>query len=203
MNFEQGALISGVVVDLTSDWVTVHVGLKSESLIPRTEFLADEADGELSIGDEVKVSLEAVEDGHGSTRVSRIRAMHDESWKNLEEALETGALIKGYISGKVRGGMTVDVAGVRAFLPGSLVDSRPLDSFDHLEKTFQDFKVIKLDKEKSNVVLSRKAVQEDLNSEEREKIFATIQEGSLISGTVKNLTDYGAFVDLGLSLIHI
>ena len=167
LNFEQGALISGVIVDLTSDWVAV--GLKSESLIPRTEFLADEADGELSIGDEVKVTLEAVEDGHGSTRVSRIRAMHDESWKNLEEALETGALIKGYISGKVRGGMTVDVAGVRAFLPGSLVDSRPLDSFDHLEKTFQDFKVIKLDKEKSNVVLSRKAVQEDLNSEERER----------------------------------
>ena len=205
LNFEQGALISGVIVDLTSDWVTVHVGLKSESLIPRTEFLADEADGELSIGDEVKVSLEAVEDGHGSTRVSRIRAMHDESWKNLEEALETGSLIKGYISGKVRGGMTVDVAGVRAFLPGSLVDSRPLDSFDHLEKTFQDFKVIKLDKEKSNVVLSRKAVQEDLNSEEREKIFATIQEGSLITGTVKNLTDYGAFVDLGGvdGLLHI
>ena len=205
LNFEQGALISGVIVDLTSDWVTVHVGLKSESLIPRTEFLADEADGELSIGDEVKVSLEAVEDGHGSTRVSRIRAMHDESWKNLEEALETGALIKGYITGKVRGGMTVEVAGVRAFLPGSLVDSRPLDSFDHLEKTFQDFKVIKLDKEKSNVVLSRKAVQEDLNSEEREKIFATIQEGSLISGTVKNLTDYGAFVDLGGvdGLLHI
>ena len=205
LNFEQGALISGVIVDLTPDWVTVHVGLKSESLIPRTEFLADEADGELALGDEVKVSLEAVEDGHGSTRVSRIRAMHDESWKNLEEALETGSIIKGYISGKVRGGMTVDVAGVRAFLPGSLVDSRPLESFDHLEKSFQDFKVIKLDKEKSNVVLSRKAVQEDLNSEEREKIFATIQEGSLISGTVKNLTDYGAFVDLGGvdGLLHI
>ena len=205
LNFEQGALISGVIVDLTPDWVTVHVGLKSESLIPRTEFLADEVDGELALGDEVKVSLEAVEDGHGSTRVSRIRAMHDESWKNLEEALETGSIIKGYISGKVRGGMTVDVAGVRAFLPGSLVDSRPLESFDHLEKSFQDFKVIKLDKEKSNVVLSRKAVQEDLNSEEREKIFATIQEGSLISGTVKNLTDYGAFVDLGGvdGLLHI
>ena len=205
LNFEQGALISGVIVDLTPDWVTVHVGLKSESLIPRTEFLADEVDGELELGDEVKVSLEAVEDGHGSTRVSRIRAMHDESWKNLEEALETGSIIKGYISGKVRGGMTVDVAGVRAFLPGSLVDARPLESFDHLEKSFQDFKVIKLDKEKSNVVLSRKAVQEDLNSEEREKIFATIQEGSLISGTVKNLTDYGAFVDLGGvdGLLHI
>jgi small subunit ribosomal protein S1 len=205
LNFEQGALISGVIVDLTPDWVTVHVGLKSESLIPRTEFLADEVDGELALGDEVKVSLEAVEDGHGSTRVSRIRAMHDESWKNLEEALETGSIIKGYISGKVRGGMTVDVAGVRAFLPGSLVDSRPLESFDHLEKSFQDFKVIKLDKEKSNVVLSRKAVQEDLNSEEREKIFATIQEGSLVSGTVKNLTDYGAFVDLGGvdGLLHI
>ena len=205
LNFEQGALISGVIVDLTPDWVTVHVGLKSESLIPRTEFLADEVDGELALGDEVKVSLEAVEDGHGSTRVSRIRAMHDESWKNLEEALETGSIIKGYISGKVRGGMTVDVAGVRAFLPGSLVDARPLESFDHLEKSFQDFKVIKLDKEKSNVVLSRKAVQEDLNSEEREKIFATIQEGSLISGTVKNLTDYGAFIDLGGvdGLLHI
>ena len=205
LDFEQGSLISGVIVDLSSDWVTVHVGLKSESLIPRSEFLADEVDGELQLGDEVKVTLEAIEDGHGETRVSRIRAMHDESWKNLEESLKTGSIIKGYISGKVRGGMTVDVAGVRAFLPGSLVDSRPLESFDHLEKTFQEFKVIKLDKEKSNVVLSRKAVQEDLNSEEREKIFATIQEGSLIKGTIKNLTDYGAFVDLGGvdGLLHI
>ena len=205
LNFEVGSLISGVVVDLTDDWVVVHVGLKSEPIIARNEFLADEADKKLEIGDEVKVTLEAIEDGHGSTRVSRLRAMHDESWSKLEESLNSGTIIKGYITGKVRGGMTVEVGGVRAFLPGSLVDTRPLENFDHLEKSFQEFKVIKLDKEKSNVVLSRKAVQEDINSEEREKIFATIQEGSQISGVIKNLTDYGAFVDLGGidGLLHI
>ena len=205
LNFKIGSLISGVIVDLTDDWVVVHVGLKSEPIIARNEFLADEADKKLEIGDEVKVTLEAIEDGHGSTRVSRLRAMYDESWSKLEESLNAGTIIKGYITGKVRGGMTVEVGGVRAFLPGSLVDTRPLESFDHLEKTFQEFKVIKLDKEKSNVVLSRKAVQEDINSEEREKIFATIQEGSQISGVIKNLTDYGAFVDLGGidGLLHI
>ena len=205
LNFKVGSLISGVIVDLTDDWVVVHVGLKSEPIIARNEFLADEADKKLEIGDEVKVTLEAIEDGHGSTRVSRLRAMYDESWSKLEESLNAGTIIKGYITGKVRGGMTVEVGGVRAFLPGSLVDTRPLESFDHLEKSFQEFKVIKLDKEKSNVVLSRKAVQEDINSEEREKIFATIQEGSQISGVIKNLTDYGAFVDLGGidGLLHI
>ena len=205
LNFKVGSLISGVIVDLTDDWVVVHVGLKSEPIIARNEFLADEADKKLEIGDEVKVTLEAIEDGHGSTRVSRLRAMHDESWSKLEESLNSGTIIKGYITGKVRGGMTVEVGGVRAFLPGSLVDTRPLENFDHLEKSFQEFKVIKLDREKSNVVLSRKAVQEDINSEEREKIFATIQEGSQISGVIKNLTDYGAFVDLGGidGLLHI
>jgi len=205
LDFQIGTIITGVIVDLKPDWVTVHVGLKSEPVLARSEFLADESDKELEIGDEVKVTLEAVEDGYGETRVSRLRAMHDESWLNLEESLKTGSIVKGYITGKVRGGMTVDVAGVRAFLPGSLVDSKQLESFDHLEKTFQEFKVIKLDKDKSNVVLSRKAVQEDINSEEREKLFATIEEGSTIEGTVKNLTDYGAFIDLGGidGLLHI
>ncbi len=205
LDFQIGTIITGVIVDLKPDWVTVHVGLKSEPVLARSEFLADESDNELEIGDEVKVTLEAVEDGYGETRVSRLRAMHDESWLNLEESLKTGSIVKGYITGKVRGGMTVDVAGVRAFLPGSLVDSKQLESFDHLEKTFQDFKVIKLDKDKSNVVLSRKAVQEEINSEDREKLFATIEEGSTIEGTVKNLTDYGAFIDLGGidGLLHI
>ena len=205
LDFQIGTIITGVIVDLKSDWVTVHVGLKSEPVLARSEFLADESDKELEIGDEVKVTLEAVEDGYGETRVSRLRAMHDESWLNLEESLKTGSIVKGYITGKVRGGMTVDVAGVRAFLPGSLVDSKQLESFDHLEKTFQDFKVIKLDKDKSNVVISRKAVQEDINSEEREKLFASIEEGSTIEGIVKNLTDYGAFIDLGGidGLLHI
>ena len=205
LDFQIGTIITGVIVDLKPDWVTVHVGLKSEPVLSRSEFLADESDKELEIGDEVKVTLEAVEDGYGETRVSRLRAMHDESWLNLEESLKTGSIVKGYITGKVRGGMTVDVAGVRAFLPGSLVDSKQLENFDHLEKTFQDFKVIKLDKDKSNVVLSRKAVQEDINSEEREKLFATIEEGSTIEGSVKNLTDYGAFIDLGGidGLLHI
>ncbi len=205
LDFQIGTIITGVIVDLKPDWVTVHVGLKSEPVLARSEFLADESDNKLEIGDEVKVTLEAVEDGYGETRVSRLRAMHDESWLNLEESLKTGSIVRGYITGKVRGGMTVDVAGVRAFLPGSLVDSKQLENFDHLEKTFQDFKVIKLDKEKSNVVLSRKAVQEDINSEEREKLFATIEEGSTIEGSVKNLTDYGAFIDLGGidGLLHI
>ena len=205
LDFQIGTIITGVIVDLKPDWVTVHVGLKSEPVLARSEFLADESDKELEIGDEVKVTLEAVEDGYGETRVSRLRAMHDESWLNLEESLKTGSIVKGYITGKVRGGMTVDVAGVRAFLPGSLVDSKQLENFDHLEKTFQDFKVIKLDKDKSNVVLSRKAVQEDINSEEREKLFSTIEEGSIIEGMVKNLTDYGAFIDLGGidGLLHI
>ncbi len=205
LDFQIGTIITGVIVDLKPDWVTVHVGLKSEPVLARSEFLADESDNKLEIGDEVKVTLEAVEDGYGETRVSRLRAMHDESWLNLEESLKTGSIVKGYITGKVRGGMTVDVAGVRAFLPGSLVDSKQVENFDHLEKTFQDFKVIKLDKEKSNVVLSRKAVQEDINSEEREKLFATIEEGSTIEGSVKNLTDYGAFIDLGGidGLLHI
>ncbi len=205
LDFQIGTIITGVIVDLKPDWVTVHVGLKSEPVLARSEFLADESDKELEIGDEVKVTLESVEDGYGETRVSRLRAMHDESWLNLEESLKTGSIVKGYITGKVRGGMTVDIAGVRAFLPGSLVDSKQLESFDHLEKTFQDFKVIKLDKDKSNVVISRKAVQEDINSEEREKLFATIEEGSTIEGTVKNLTDYGAFIDLGGidGLLHI
>ncbi len=205
LDFQIGTIITGVIVDLKPDWVTVHVGLKSEPVLARSEFLADESDKKLEIGDEVKVTLEAVEDGYGETRVSRLRAMHDESWLNLEESLKTGSIVKGYITGKVRGGMTVDVAGVRAFLPGSLVDSKQLESFEHLEKTFQDFKVIKLDKDKSNVVLSRKAVQEDINSEEREKLFATIEDGSTIEGIVKNLTDYGAFIDLGGidGLLHI
>ncbi len=205
LDFKIGTIITGVIVDLKPDWVTVHVGLKSEPVLSRSEFLSDESDKQLEIGDEVKVTLEAVEDGYGETRVSRLRAMHDESWLNLEESLKTGSIVKGYITGKVRGGMTVDVAGVRAFLPGSLVDSKQLENFDHLEKTFQDFKVIKLDKEKSNVVISRKAVQEDINSEEREKLFAIIEEGSTVEGTVKNLTDYGAFIDLGGidGLLHI
>ena len=137
LDFQIGTIITGVIVDLKPDWVTVHVGLKSEPVLARSEFLADESDNELEIGDEVKVTLEAVEDGYGETRVSRLRAMHDESWLNLEESLKTGSIVKGYINGKVRGGMTVDVAGVRAFLPGSLVDSKQLESFDHLEKTFQ------------------------------------------------------------------
>ena len=202
---KQGSLVTGIVIDILDNHVVVHVGLKSEAVVQVSEFYNESGELELKIGDEVQLTLEAIEDGHGSTRVSRLRAMHDESWSKLEESLSSGTIIKGYITGKVRGGMTVEVGGVRAFLPGSLVDTRPLESFDHLEKSFQEFKVIKLDKEKSNVVLSRKAVQEDINSEEREKIFATIQEGSQISGVIKNLTDYGAFVDLGGidELLHI
>ena len=182
LDMQPGSIVSGVVLDIDKDWVTVHVGLKSEGIISLDEFRNNEGTVDINVGDEVEVALEAVEDGYGETRISREKARKISTWKMLEEALETGEFVTGRIHNRVKGGFAVEVDVVKAFLPGSLVDVRPVKEAPDIENTVQDFKVIKLDKEKSNVVLSRKAVQEDLNSEEREKIFATIQEGSLSFG---------------------
>lgn len=200
-----GTIVTGVVIDIDQDWVTVHAGLKSEGVIPAAQFLNEKGELDLSIGDEVQVALETVEDGFGETRLSREKAKRAESWKVLEAAHESEEVITGVINGKVKGGFTVDVAGIRAFLPGSLVDVRPVRETTHLEGKELEFKVIKLDQKRNNVVVSRRAVMEQTNTEEREELLATLQEGQAVKGIVKNLTDYGAFVDLGGvdGLLHI
>lgn len=200
-----GSIVTGVVVDIDSDWVTVHAGLKSEGVIPRVQFLNDAGELELAVGDEVKVALEAVEDGFGDTRLSREKAKRAEAWLELEEAYEAKEVVIGVINGKVKGGFTVDVNSVRAFLPGSLVDIRPVRDTLHLEGKELEFKVIKLDQKRNNVVVSRRAVLEASNSAEREELLENLQEGQEVKGIVKNLTDYGAFVDLGGvdGLLHI
>ncbi|GAA3918010.1 30S ribosomal protein S1 [Litoribacillus peritrichatus] len=205
VDMKPGSIVTGLIVDISNDWVTVHAGLKSEGVIPRSQFLSDNGEFELNVGDEVQVALEAVEDGWGETRLSREKAKRAESWIELEGAYEAGEVVKGIINGKVKGGFTVDVNSIRAFLPGSLVDVRPVRDTAHLEGKELDFKVIKLDQKRNNVVVSRRAVLEAENSAEREALLAELAEGSEIKGIVKNLTDYGAFVDLGGvdGLLHI
>ncbi|MBB3060398.1 30S ribosomal protein S1 [Microbulbifer rhizosphaerae] len=200
-----GSIVTGVVIDVDKDWVTVHAGLKSEGVIPSAQFMNDRGEIDLQVGDEVQVALEAVEDGFGETRLSREKAKRAEAWKILDAAHAADEVVKGVISGKVKGGFTVDVANIRAFLPGSLVDVRPVRDTAHLEGKELDFKVIKLDAKRNNVVVSRRAVMEAANSEEREALLASLQEGMTVKGIVKNLTDYGAFVDLGGidGLLHI
>ena len=200
-----GAIITGVIIDVDKDWVTVHAGLKSEGVIPAEQFFNDKGELDVNVGDEVQVSLEAVEDGFGATRLSREKARRAESWIELEAAHTKDEIVTGVISGKVKGGFTVDVRGLRAFLPGSLVDVRPLREITHLENTELEFKVIKLDVKRNNVVVSRRAVMESANSVEREELLANIEEGVSLKGIIKNLTDYGAFVDLGGvdGLLHI
>jgi len=200
-----GAIVTGVVIDIDDDWITVHAGLKSEGVIPREQFLNDRGELHLQVGDEVQVALEAVEDGWGETRLSREKAKRAEAWKDLEKAFEAEAIVKGVINGKVKGGFTVDVNSIRAFLPGSLVDVRPVRDTLHLEGKELEFKVIKLDQKRNNVVVSRRAVLEKANSAEREQLLGALQEGMAVKGVVKNLTDYGAFVDLGGvdGLLHI
>jgi small subunit ribosomal protein S1 len=200
-----GSIVTGVVIDIDNDWVTVHAGLKSEGVIPAEQFKNDKGELDLAIGDEVQVSLETVEDGFGETRLSREKAKRAESWKILESAHEAEEVVIGVINGKVKGGFTVELQGIRAFLPGSLVDVRPLRETTHLEGKDLEFKVIKLDAKRNNVVVSRRAVMEQANSEEREELLANLQEGQAVKGVVKNLTDYGAFVDLGGvdGLLHI
>ena len=200
-----GAIVTGTIIDIDADWVTVHAGLKSEGVIPKSQFADDQGNLNLEIGDEVKVALETVEDGFGETRLSREKAKRAESWMELEEAYERSEVVTGLINGKVKGGFTVDVNNIRAFLPGSLVDVRPIKDTLHLEGQELEFKLIKLDKKRNNVVVSRRAVLETVSTEERDALLEKLQEGMSVKGIVKNLTDYGAFVDLGGvdGLLHI
>jgi small subunit ribosomal protein S1 len=204
-NLRRGAVVTGTVVDIQSDSVIVHAGLKSEGIIPIEEFKNASGEVEVEIGDEVDVSLEAVEDGFGETKLSREKAKRDESWRRLEKAHDNEDIVKGIISGKVKGGFTVDIDDIRAFLPGSLVDVRPVREPVFLEGKELEFKVIKLDQRRNNVVVSRRAVVETEFSAEREALLESLQEGITIKGIVKNLTDYGVFVDLGGidGLLHI
>ena len=205
LDMQPGSIVSGVVLDVDNDWVTVHVGLKSEGVVPLDEFRNNEGEVNISVGDEVEVALEAVEDGYGETRISREKARKIGTWKKLEEALETGEFVEGKVLTRVKGGFSVEVDVVKAFLPGSLVDIRPVKEAPELENTVQEFKVIKLDYKRNNVVLSRKAVLEKINSAEKVELLKNLDEGQIVKGVVKNLTDYGAFVDLGGldGLLHI
>ena len=202
---KQGAILQATVVDVNQDVVIVNAGLKSEAVIPANQFLDDKGELEVDVGDEVEVALDAVEDGFGETRLSREKAKRTRTWSRLEEAFADGKIVKGTISGRVRGGFTVDLDLVRAFLPGSLVDVRPVRDPAYLEGNTLEFKVIKLDQRRNNVVVSRRAVVEEEYSAEREALLKRLQEGIKLKGVVKNLTDYGAFVDLGGidGLLHI
>ncbi|AZE12699.1 SSU ribosomal protein S1p [Pseudomonas chlororaphis subsp. aureofaciens] len=207
LNLQAGYIITGVIVDIDyqARWVTVHAGLKSEALIPLEQFYNDAGELSINVGDEVHVALDSVEDGFGETKLSREKAKRAECWIVLEAAFAAEEVVKGVINGKVKGGFTVDVNGIRAFLPGSLVDVRPVRDTTHLEGKELEFKVIKLDQKRNNVVVSRRSVLEAENSAEREALLESLQEGQQVKGIVKNLTDYGAFVDLGGvdGLLHI
>jgi len=200
-----GAILTGVVVAVNADMVIVHAGLKSEAVIPAEQFLNEHGELEVNVGDTVEVALDTVEDGFGETRLSREKAKRTRTWTRLEESFQKGEIVTGTISGRVRGGFTVDVDLVRAFLPGSLVDVRPIRDPGALEGQTLEFKVIKLDQKRNNVVVSRRAVVEAEYSAERESLLKNLQEGTSLKGVVKNLTDYGAFVDLGGidGLLHI
>ncbi len=200
-----GEVITAEVVRVDMNFVVVNAGLKSESFIPVEEFRNDAGEVEASVGDFVSVAIEALEDGFGETRLSRDKAKRLSAWMDLEKALETGELVSGVISGKVKGGLTVMANGIRAFLPGSLVDIRPVKDTTPFEGKTMEFKVIKLDRKRNNVVVSRRAVLEASQGEERQKLLQTLSEGSVVKGIVKNITDYGAFVDLGGidGLLHI
>ncbi len=205
LDVTRGSVITGTVVSIDNDWVTVNAGLKSEGIIPRNEFVNEEGELEIVEDDEVEVAVDAIDDGMGYTRLSREKAKRAEVWGELERAFENEVAVTGQLSGKVKGGFTVDVGPIRAFLPGSLVDIRPVRDVAHLEGKDLDFKVIKLDPKRNNVVVSRRAVMEAEHSAEREALLGSLQEGQVITGIIKNLTDYGAFVDLGGidGLLHI
>ncbi|MCK7594924.1 30S ribosomal protein S1 [Pseudomarimonas salicorniae] len=200
-----GAIVVGVVVEVRNDVVVINAGLKSEGIVPIEQFRNEEGEIDVGVGDEVKVALDALENGFGETVLSREKAKRAMVWDELEEAMEKSETITGRISGKVKGGFTVDIKDVRAFLPGSLVDVRPVRDPAYLEGKELEFKIIKLDRKRNNVVVSRRAVVESEYSEEREKLMERLVEGAILPGVVKNLTDYGAFVDLGGidGLLHI
>ncbi|MCB1716479.1 MAG: 30S ribosomal protein S1 [Candidatus Competibacteraceae bacterium] len=202
---QPGAIVLGIVVAIRDDAVIVNAGLKSEGLIPIEQFRDEAGELEVQVGDEVEVALDAVEDGFGETRLSREKAKRMRVWTVLEKAFEADEAVQGTISGKVKGGFTVDIGEIRAFLPGSLVDVRPVRDAGYLEGKELEFKVIKLDRRRNNVVVSRRAVVESEYSAEREALLESLQEGQVVAGVVKNLTDYGAFLDLGGidGLLHI
>ena len=200
-----GMILTGLVIDVTSDVVIVNVGLKSEAVIPLEQFKNERGEVEVKAGDQVEVALDSVEDGTGETRLSREKAKRARTWTRLEEAFNKSEIVTGVITGRVKGGFTVEIENVRAFLPGSLVDVRPVRDTSYLEGKPLEFKVIKLDQKRNNVVVSRRAVVEQEFSAERSALMENLQEGAVVRGTVKNLTDYGAFVDLGGidGLLHI
>ena len=200
-----GSIVSATVVDISQDTVVVNAGLKSEGLIPASQFFDENGEIEVSIGDEVDVSLDAVEDGFGETRLSREKAKRLMAWTALEKAHEADEIVKGVISERVKGGFTVDIDKVRAFLPGSLIDVHPVKDTTYLEGKPLEFKVIKIDQRRNNVVVSRRAVVETENTTERAELLESLQEGAVVKGIVKNTTDYGAFLDLGGvdGLLHI
>ncbi|EQD29598.1 30S ribosomal protein S1, partial [mine drainage metagenome] len=200
-----GEVITAEVVSIDANTVVVNAGLKSESLIPIEEFKNDRGELEVQVGDFVKVAIDALEDGYGSTRLSREKAKRLAAWLDLDDALAQGALVMGMVTGKVKGGLTVMVNGIRAFLPGSLVDIRPVKDTTPYEGKEMEFKVIKLDRKRNNVVVSRRAVMEASQGADRQSLLDTLKEGSIVRGLVKNITDYGAFVDLGGidGLLHI
>lgn len=200
-----GSIVRGTVVQVTSDYVIINAGLKSEGVIPIEQFYNEKRELEIQVGDEVDVALEALEDGHGETRLSREKAKRAEAWTDLGRAFESGSTVRGLVTGKVKGGFTVELGTIRAFLPGSLVDVRPVRDTSFIEGKELEFKVIKLDQKRNNIVLSRRAVVESEGSAERESLLSTLEEAQVVKGIVKNLTDYGAFVDLGGvdGLLHV
>src|SRR5687768_6748318 len=200
-----GEIITAEVVRVDDNFVVVNAGLKSESYIAAEEFRNDRGELEAKPGDFISVAIESLENGYGETRLSRDKAKRLAAWHELEEALEKGTIVTGVINGKVKGGLTVTVNGIRAFLPGSLVDIRPVKDTTPYENKQMEFKVIKLDRKRNNVVVSRRAVLEETQGEERQKLLESLQEGAVVKGMVKNITDYGAFVDLGGidGLLHI
>ncbi|HLA71611.1 MAG TPA: 30S ribosomal protein S1 [Steroidobacteraceae bacterium] len=200
-----GMILTGLVVDVGDDMVVVNVGLKSEAVIPLEQFKNERGEVEVKAGDSVEVALDAMEDGTGETRLSREKAKRARTWTRLEESFNKSEIVTGTITGRVKGGFTVEIDNVRAFLPGSLVDVRPVRDTAYLEGKSLEFKVIKLDQKRNNVVVSRRAVVEQEFSAERSALMDNLQEGTVLKGTVKNLTDYGAFVDLGGidGLLHI
>jgi small subunit ribosomal protein S1 len=205
MNMRVGEIITGEVVDINRDVVVVNAGLKSEGVIPIEQFYDESGELDVSIGDVVEVALDSFEDGYGESRLSREKAKRARAWTRLEQAQEADEIVTGRFTGKVKGGFTVDIGEIRAFLPGSLVDVRPVRDTAYLEEKELEFKIIKLDQKRNNVVVSRRAVVEREFSEEREKLLETLKEGERVRGIVKNLTDYGAFLDLGGidGLLHI
>ena len=201
----QGEVITAEVIRVDHNYVVVNAGLKSESYVPVEEFYSDRGELEVKEGDFVSVAIDSLEDGFGETRLSRDRAKRLAAWVQLEQSLESGDLVSGTVTGKVKGGLTVMTNGIRAFLPGSLIDTRPVKDTTPFEGKTLEFKVIKLDRRRNNVVLSRRAVIELSQGEERAKLLETLTEGAIVDGVVKNITDYGAFVDLGGidGLLHI